>query len=224
MRHLTSRSGLTLIELLVVVAVVGVMVALLLPAVQAARMAAHRARCISNLRQLGVGLHSYHETARVLPGYDGSAWTIAVLPHLEQKGLYAAFNINLAPLDAGNSSVNQVRLAVFTCPAEPETVVDPDCVVGNYGLNAVVAGLRFDDFRDGASQTALGFDIPSRWTVPWALGPESSDGLVGVGTHADRRPMLLADGSVRPISSTLDEQRARALVTPDGGEIIEPLP
>jgi prepilin-type N-terminal cleavage/methylation domain-containing protein len=101
------RSGFTLVELLVVIAIIGVLVALLLPAVQAAREAARRSQCANNLKQIGLALHNYHDVHLVFPpgivdsnpGYNtthqgwadntnGLAWSMLVLPFMEQGPLY----------------------------------------------------------------------------------------------------------------------------------------
>ncbi len=110
--HTTNRRGFTLIELLVVIAIVGILVAMLLPAVQAAREAARRAQCASNLKQLSVGLISYHNLNSTFPpssswpgvtnsnysqvvnsGYGsyGPNWVVMILPQIDQTSLYQTF-------------------------------------------------------------------------------------------------------------------------------------
>ena len=87
------RPAFTLVELLVVIAIIGILIALLLPAVQAAREAARRLQCSNNLKQLALALHVYHASNCVLPpgGYrDGNqlSWHARILPHVEQAALY----------------------------------------------------------------------------------------------------------------------------------------
>lgn len=86
------RSAFTLIELLVVIAIIAILIALLLPAVQQAREAARRSSCKNNLKQLGLAVHNYHDTHRVLPsGWVGGnlwGWNTMLLPHLDQQTLY----------------------------------------------------------------------------------------------------------------------------------------
>src|SRR4051812_12280050 len=102
-----GRRGFTLIELLVVLSIVGLLVALLLPAVQGAREGAGRTRCANNLRQMGLALAGYHDSLGSLPmGYvawanpdpyataPGWGWATMLLPHLEQGAVYASANVS----------------------------------------------------------------------------------------------------------------------------------
>src|SRR5438874_9877134 len=88
-----ARSAFTLVELLVVIAIIGVLVALLLPAVQAAREAARRTQCTNHLKQLGLAAHNFHDVSGTFPkqtspnGQTGVSWLCLVLPYLEQKAI-----------------------------------------------------------------------------------------------------------------------------------------
>src|SRR5678810_851038 len=90
-RSVFDRRAFTLVELLVVIAIIGVLVALLLPAVQSAREAARRTQCANNLKQMGIGLHNYHDTFQRFPfGWSdrGAGWTSMLLPYIEQIPLW----------------------------------------------------------------------------------------------------------------------------------------
>jgi prepilin-type N-terminal cleavage/methylation domain-containing protein len=128
------RAGLrafTLVELLVVIAIIGVLVALLLPAVQAAREAARRTQCINNLKQLGIALHNYHDTYLVFPpgqynllATDGRpnrvCWFQSILPFIEQTGLHASFLPDITANTAGFTWTNRHTIvAAVRCPSDP---------------------------------------------------------------------------------------------------------
>ena len=87
--------GFTLVELLVVIAIIGVLVALLLPAVQAAREAARRSQCQNNLKQLGLALHNHHDTYKKFPTFSAGnpniSWVVYLLPFMEQNNVYELF-------------------------------------------------------------------------------------------------------------------------------------
>ncbi len=144
------RYGFTLIELLVVIAIIGVLIALLLPAVQAAREAARRAQCVNNLKQLGIALHNYHDVqgsfplgrAVVLnppPGYgvyDFSYSPFAkILPYIEQGNISASMNFNLGYLDAGNSTAYQTTMNVLICPSDVSRTIPNNWAPTNYRSN-----------------------------------------------------------------------------------------
>jgi prepilin-type N-terminal cleavage/methylation domain-containing protein len=108
----------TLVELLVVIAIIGVLVALLLPAVQAAREAARRMQCGNNLKQLGLACHNFHDTFKALPpsrSDDGLTWCGYLLPYIEQKAVYDAFDFT-RPWPSQSSSAVKSPLKAFLCP------------------------------------------------------------------------------------------------------------
>ncbi|MGC8643348.1 MAG: DUF1559 domain-containing protein [Isosphaeraceae bacterium] len=128
--------GFTLVELLVVVGVIGLLAAILLPAVQSAREAARRAQCVSNLRQLGTALQSYHATHNMFPSSAlarGRGWSsnclselTFLLPWIEQQPLYASINMDLVDLEAPdrpsveNHTSRHTLVATFLCPSDTE--------------------------------------------------------------------------------------------------------
>jgi len=139
------RIGFTLVELLVVIAIIGILIALLLPAVQAAREAARRSQCTNNMKQLGLAIHNYVDTAKMLPNgtlivinADGMAstqarpWSVAILPYLEQTALYGQYNISV-PADtttlfwhwpgvaavANNGALGGTVIGTYVCPSAP---------------------------------------------------------------------------------------------------------
>ncbi len=142
--NLRSRRGFTLIELLVVIAIIGVLIALLLPAVQSAREAARRAQCTNNLKQLALAIMNYESSNGCLPlqsmnaaikandvaglttssGYTTS-WIIAILQYTEQQPLYNAYNFSNDPCAGattaygmGNTTVTTTSIATLRCPSD----------------------------------------------------------------------------------------------------------
>ena len=105
MSHSSRRSGFTLIELLVVIAIIGILIGLLLPAVQKVREAAARIQCANNLKQLAVAAHNYESAHNSLPGYDIQFVSplVRLLPHLEQDNQYRLFSFRPAPEGSGQS-------------------------------------------------------------------------------------------------------------------------
>lgn len=135
--RLRNARGFTLVELLVVIAIIGILVALLLPAVQAAREAARRSECQNNLKQIGLGTHMFHDTNHFMPNNGVNTadirdwcWAFQILPHIEQGNIYtpimaAATAANIATPPANNwvlpspqpVGTNIVGIKTYMCPS-----------------------------------------------------------------------------------------------------------
>jgi len=159
-----KRTGFTVVELLVGIAIIAVLIALLLPAVQQARNAARQAQCKSRLKQLGLALHGYHETHRVLPplttpaagsdfvwDWKGFGPHARLLPFLDQSPLYEKFNFDEWALDGDkNNYFGHTRVPVFQCPSDAIPEPDPGvnyafCLGTNIGFENNGYTLTNDD-------------------------------------------------------------------------------
>ncbi len=134
--RLFRRAGFTLVELLVVIAIIGILIALLLPAVQAAREAARRMQCTNHMKQIGVAMHNYHTAMKVLPfasGYNVAqtgTWAAFILPYLELQTLYDRFDFRLDMKDPANEEAVTTVVATFICPSDPagsDPIMDNRC-------------------------------------------------------------------------------------------------
>jgi prepilin-type N-terminal cleavage/methylation domain-containing protein len=146
-----ARRGFTLIELLVVVAIIGVLVALLLPAVQRVRESANRVKCQNNLKQIGIALHGYHDRMRTLPpGYadvalwpnadagPGWGWASYILNDLEQGNVLNQLNFNLNVGDPANATGRTNVLQIFLCPSDQPPVLGDVFTATDGGSNSWV--------------------------------------------------------------------------------------
>ncbi|MEX1040354.1 MAG: DUF1559 domain-containing protein [Pirellulaceae bacterium] len=179
-------SGFTLVELLVVIAIIGVLVALLLPAVQQAREAARRSHCSNNLKQIGIALHTYHDSHISFPigarggvvqavQNIGPSWWAGLLPFLEQPAVYEAIDFSIANSGfVGNNMKPQISGIVFpvmSCPSYsgelggevPEWAVTIDTNATYAGIAGAVSSSQFTESRtatccDCCSSSATGAD------------------------------------------------------------------
>ncbi|MEM8717541.1 MAG: DUF1559 domain-containing protein [Cyanobacteria bacterium P01_G01_bin.4] len=152
-RHCGGRGAFTLVELLVVIAIIGILVGLLLPAVQAARESARRMQCANNMKQIGLALHNYHDTHRSIPttmtgvdtegGNCGSgfySWLAMILPFHEKTNLYNSIDFNLPLSDHCNYSNNGDYLNYSISPNHPNAIA-ARTLVGTYLCPSDPSGL-----------------------------------------------------------------------------------
>ena len=165
--NLPPRRGFTLVELLVVIAIIGILVALLLPAVQAAREAARRVECSNNLKQIGIALHNYHTAHSTFPaassvsvpeqcaGSDcrGNPVYMTILPYIEQQGLESKYDYTQNWGTFGwDDPARGTQLSFYQCPSESDWKQFPErrvyfAMTG--GRTPVVHSFRGDVFQDG---------------------------------------------------------------------------
>jgi prepilin-type N-terminal cleavage/methylation domain-containing protein len=205
-----SSAGFTLVELLVVIAIIGTLMGLLLPAVQKIRGIAARTSCQNNLHQLGLALHSYHDTFKTFPqgtNKNNWGWAVFLMPFVEQEALYNQLGVNQNTLQQDlviNLQLLQTPVKVFICPADENTQLNdnrPFTVNGqmeslaksNYPGNGGNAGgtglfstdkaIAMKDITDGLSNT-IGIgeraSTKGRFAAVWA----GWDPLNGPGTQA----------------------------------------
>jgi len=202
------------------------------PAVVAARGAAERAARFNNLKQIGLACHNYHDVYRKLPqdivGKDGKpllSWRVQLLPFLEQQALYDRFR-----LDEPWDSPNNKRLlgessSVFRIHPDDKSGKTRLLAFSGEGAGLTGQTLSFADIRDGLSNTILaveaGEDKAVPWTKPEDIPFDPENPKTGLGTLPPGGFVaLLFDGSVRTLSSAIDAETLKALITRSGGESI----
>ena len=226
-----------------VVACGGILAALMLPAVQAAREAARRAQCMNNLKQISIALQNYHDTYNEFPpqyfadenGKPMHSWRVLILPFMQEQALYDQYDFS-EPWDGPHNSQLAARMPqAFRCPSDPATATGGTITsyVGVSGPGTMFNGpnsTRFSAITDGTSNTLMVVEFAGggvHWMEPRDLDASQ---LTGVVSPPDGRNMssyhpgvsmgAMADGSVRALQTNMSAEQLRAITTINGGEIV----
>ena len=198
-KHLQAKAfqGFTLVELLVVIAIIGILIAMLLPAVQAAREAARRMSCSNNMKQMGVALHNYHASHNTFPaGYltsgdvwAGFGWMAAILPFMEGETISEKIDYE-APQgshDPINQEIMKTYIASYLCPSVPQ----PSSYV------EVTAAI--DGWEDGATGTYAGVVSDICGDYCWGPGTMSGAGSGCLVVNKSISISKITDGTSRTL-------------------------
>lgn len=221
----------------------GVLVALMLPAVQAAREAARRVQCMNNLKQIGLALHCYHDTFGCFPpayipdenGRPKHSWRVLILPYLEKGYLYDMYDFD-EPWDSpGNLVLLDMMPDVYRCLSDGDDVSSETSYMMIVGPGTISDGptpCRLRDVRDGLSNTIAVVEVAhsrTNWLEPQDLDSTTlsykiNDPLGGgiSSNHPDGANILFADGSVRFVNDTTSSDEVAAMSTIAGGEETDP--
>ena len=221
-----KNSGVTLIELLVVIAIIGVLVGLLLPAVQAAREAARRSQCQNNLKQIGLALHSHHDSNSHFPsgaffrdrgaggpsGSNRTTWLTRILPHIELENIYSQIDFtqdSFAGWDPNN--VRNVPIAAFRCSSDPAVKPNSSHEPTNY-VACIGKSYRLDGNGGSTANSTHGSYIQGNGT--WArmvLNNGTEEGVFAANSKCRLRNITDGTSKTMAVSECLVGSPVKAL-------------
>jgi prepilin-type processing-associated H-X9-DG protein len=224
-----------LLEFLVILGIIGLLVALLLPAVRTARPAAIRAQCTNNLKQIALALHNYEQAHKVLPPpytVDASdrplhSWRTLILPYLEQESLYRTIDLAKPWNDPANAKALGTFVGVFCCygavrPTNNTTTYL--AIVSPNGCFFPGQSRSLSEIKDGTSNTLMVIETGEENAVPWMAPVDADESLVmrlGPTTklhHPGGTNACFVDGSVRFLKASTPGKLRRALMTISGND------
>jgi len=227
-------TGIVLSALSITLIPIVILIALLLPAVQAARLAGRRAVCGNNLKQIALAMHQYHQAYGVLPprwtvdpqGKPLLSWRVLLLPYIEQNALYQKFKLD-EPWDSPtNKSLVDQMPSSYRCPSLPipnsgTTVYQ--VLLGPGTMFEKAEGISFGEVTDGRSNTLMVVETKaaSPWTQPSCIDYTPKAPIPQLGSaHPGGFNAALGDGSVRFFKDPVPTTTLDAMATRNGGEII----
>lgn len=235
----TQRKGLSVIQLLAVLAILGVLVALFLPATRSARPAAYRTQCKNNLKQIGLALHNYHDTYHAFPpaytvdenGKPLHSWRTLILPFVDQESLYNKLDLSKPWDDPANAEAFKARIPVYQCPSSPADVSPAHTtymavVTTNSCLRPTEPRLM-SDITDNHGETLMVIEVNHDHAVHWMSPTDADESLIlGLGpetkqAHSGGMNAAYVDGSVMFLSAASSSADRLARISIAGGEQVE---
>ena len=204
--------GFTLVELLVVIAIIGVLVALLLPAVQAAREAARRASCVNNLRQIGLALLNYETQLGEFPpglvGWEGDEWMghpafLSLLPFMEQVNLRAQFDLKRRWIDPVNQGVASSQIPSYQCASDDSAgrvlLIDESTTGFQFQFSRSNYVLCFGPEHIWGPDAKHPQNAPPQYSYLWPNNEEKLDNGGSFRIHRGREIRELVDGTSQTV-------------------------
>ena len=235
----TQKKGFTLIQLLVVLAILGVLVALLLPAAQRrVPEAARRSQCKMYLKQIGLALHNYHDTFQAFPpaytvdenGKPLHSWRTLILPFLDQPALYEKIDLSKPWDDPANEVAFKTVIQTYHCPSDnglPSHTTYMAVVTPNSCLRPAEPRLM-SEITDDRGKTIMVIEVDVDRAVHWMSPMDANESMVlGIGpktkhAHSGGCQALFVDGSVRFLGEGSPAADRLALISIAGNEPVEP--
>jgi prepilin-type N-terminal cleavage/methylation domain-containing protein len=245
-RGVSLLLGFTLVELLVVIAIIGILVALLLPAIQASRETARRASCTNRMSQLILAVHEFesaHEyfpagtvnpkgPIQNLPNGHHISWIVRILPHIDEAALYGIIDTSLSAYHQKNDRARQKTIEMLNCPSAPiddwsysnyaacHHDVEAPIDTTNNGVFFLNSKTTRDDIKDGAAYTLfLGEKVIDNFELGWISGTSST--LRNAGSSLNNRASATWGGSPPWLFSYAqgDANWTNQQINPDTGEM-----
>jgi prepilin-type N-terminal cleavage/methylation domain-containing protein len=198
--RLRCDRGFTLVELLVVIAIIGILVALLLPAVQAARESARRTQCVNNLKQIGIAIHNHHDTYKRIPNsrrtHDYITWAAELWPFIEEGDIAVVWDRKSRYYDQ-EESVRTVQIPLYLCPtrrAPPQVSVSGDNDQGSDTAQNVPGALS--DYACNTGDTEQS-SINASWNDN-TYEPANDDKIIPTGPFRYSRVGAEWEGDIQP--------------------------
>jgi prepilin-type processing-associated H-X9-DG protein len=223
-----------LIELFAVLCIIGLLVALLLPAVRTARPAALRVQCINNLKQIALALHNYESAYKALPpahtvdseGNPLHSWRTLILPYLERQRLYASIDLSKPWNDPANTEAHKTAISEYRCPGAdcPKKHTTYMAIIALNGCFRPDKPRQLSEITDDHGETLMVIEVGSEHAVHWMAPIDANETLVmasGPNTkrnHAGGTNTAFVDGSVRFLQSGTPAAERRALISIAGND------